>query len=75
MRGSLEKESENKTVKPSTRRSSAVGFGGREKPPSKDGTVQRHAKGVEGLKDFVSLASNIIPHPHLAECTSLLLNS
>ncbi|QIW97978.1 hypothetical protein AMS68_003496 [Peltaster fructicola] len=24
----------------------------REKPPSKDGTVQRHAKDVEGLKDY-----------------------
>lgn len=28
-------------------------LGPREKPPSKDGTVQRTAKEVEGLKDFV----------------------
>ena len=26
----------------------------RDKPPSKDGTAQRKAKEVEGLKDFVS---------------------
>lgn len=30
--------------------------GPREKPPSKDGTVQRTAKEVEGLKDFVRIA-------------------
>jgi len=29
--------------------------GPREKPPSKDGTVQRTAKEVEGLKDFVRI--------------------
>lgn len=36
-------------------RASKVGArdGQREKPPSKDGTVQRTAKEVEGLKDFV----------------------
>lgn len=28
----------------------------REKPPSKDGTVQRHAKEVEGLKDYVRVS-------------------
>lgn len=56
MRGSSEKENEAKPPKAATRRSSAVGFGAREKAPSKDGTVQRHAKDVEGLKDFVSLA-------------------
>ena len=44
---------ENKPARPSTRRESAAGFRDREKPPSKDGTAQRRAKEVEGLKDFV----------------------
>ena len=35
------------------RRSSVASYMGREKPPSKDGTAQRRAKEVEGLKDFV----------------------
>ena len=39
------------------RRSSAASFMGREKPPSKDGTAQRRAKEVEGLKDFVGNTS------------------
>lgn len=36
----------------------------RDKPPSKDGTVQRTAKEVEGLKDYVGqlLAVRIIVH-------------
>lgn len=37
--------------------------GPREKPPSKDGTVQRTAKEVEGLKDFVR-----VPTPQYARC-------
>lgn len=36
-----------------SRQVAAVKEGAREKPPSKDGTVQRTAKEVEGLKDFV----------------------
>lgn len=40
--------------RPSSRMAPSARDGGpREKPPSKDGTVQRTAKEVEGLKDFV----------------------
>ena len=46
------RETENKPTRPSTRRSSINAFG-IEKRPSKDGTAQRRAKEVEGLKDFV----------------------
>lgn len=45
------------TIEDSGRRTSKPALhsrdGPREKPPSKDGTVQRTAKEVEGLKDFV----------------------
>ncbi|KAK5702137.1 Protein kinase of the Mitotic Exit Network, partial [Elasticomyces elasticus] len=64
-----EKEKENGTVVgdktkavSSSRRQSSASLMGRDKQPSKDGTAQRNAKEVEGLKDFVSLP---IYHPSL----------
>ena len=51
MSGSGARETENKSMRPSTRRSSVNALGV-EKRPSKDGTAQRRAKEVEGLKDF-----------------------
>ncbi|KAK4896572.1 Protein kinase of the Mitotic Exit Network [Elasticomyces elasticus] len=54
-----EKEKENGTVVggkskvvSSSRRQSSASLMGRDKQPSKDGTAQRNAKEVEGLKDF-----------------------
>ncbi|KAK4575115.1 Protein kinase of the Mitotic Exit Network [Recurvomyces mirabilis] len=52
-RGSADKEASGGSrndVKPGRRQSSAAAM--RDKPPSKDGTAQRNAKEVEGLKDF-----------------------
>lgn len=53
VRGSSDKEngSDAGHVRPARRRSSVLAM--REKLPSKDGTAQRHAKEVEGLKDYV----------------------
>ncbi|UJO24802.1 Cytokinesis protein sepH [Fulvia fulva] len=52
VRGSSDKEngSDAGHVRPARRRSSVLAM--REKLPSKDGTAQRHAKEVEGLKDY-----------------------
>jgi hypothetical protein len=51
VRGGL--PSEDAGQRPSKPVPTARDGGPREKPPSKDGTVQRTAKEVEGLKDFV----------------------
>jgi hypothetical protein len=51
VRGGL--PSEDVGQRPSKPAPTARDGGPREKPPSKDGTVQRTAKEVEGLKDFV----------------------
>lgn len=45
--------------------------GAREKPPSKDGTVQRTAKEVEGLKDFVSEIARTQPLVYMGESPAL----
>ncbi|KAK4496703.1 hypothetical protein PRZ48_012686 [Zasmidium cellare] len=54
VRGSSDKEngSDASSARAARRGSSANVMAGREKMPSKDGTVQKHAKGVEGLKDY-----------------------
>ncbi|KAK5711737.1 Protein kinase of the Mitotic Exit Network [Elasticomyces elasticus] len=41
-----------KVVSSTSRRQSSASLMGRDKQPSKDGTAQRNAKEVEGLKDF-----------------------
>lgn len=38
------------------RRQTSAGILTREKLPSKDGTAQKNAKGVDGLKDYVSIS-------------------
>lgn len=55
VRGSADKENgrDGSTGRATRRASAANVLAAREKPPSKDGTVQKHAKGVEGLKDYV----------------------
>lgn len=56
VRGSSDKENGGSGAVPGRagrRNSAASMFAMREKPPSKDGTAQRHAKEVEGLKDYV----------------------
>ncbi len=52
VRGSTDKDAENKPARPSARRTSTVSLIGLEKRHSKDGTVQRRAKEVEGLRDY-----------------------
>ena len=55
IRGGSDKDSVgSSSTRHAARRGSVAHLAGREKPPSKDGTVQRGAKEVEGLKDFVS---------------------
>ena len=62
VRGSSDKEngSDASSARAARRGSSANVLAGREKMPSKDGTVQKHAKGVEGLKDYVCWTSFIL---------------
>ena len=65
-RGSSDKENSSggkvaggggsKVIRGPSRRQSSASVMAREKQPSKDGTAQRNAKEVEGLKDFVSAA-------------------
>lgn len=60
VRGSSDKENGGEKSAParSTRRpSTASALAPREKLPSKDGTAQRNAKQVEGLKDYVRVLS------------------
>jgi len=54
-RGSADKENESTArLDRPIKRQSTANVPGREKPPSKDGTAQKNAKEVEGLKDYVS---------------------
>ena len=62
IRAGLEKENDanGKTTAKPARRQSNVNVPVRGKPPSKDGTAQRTAKEVEGLKDYVSISSRTV---------------
>lgn len=51
------------------RGSSAKALAAREKIPSKDGTVQRNAKEVEGLKDYVRALPPTMSAPTLDKVT------
>lgn len=63
VRGSSDKENGDKTAPTrSTRRgsSAAHALAMRDKLPSKDGTAQRTAKEVEGLKDYVRATRTLV---------------
>lgn len=62
IRGGTDKDSIGSlSTKYGARRGSTAHLAAREKPPSKDGTVQRTAKDVEGLKDFVGHHLSCLP--------------
>lgn len=62
IKGSSDRDSIGPTSNPAARRGSTAALLGRDKPPSKDGTVQRTAKEVEGLKDFVRAYRFLLMH-------------